>query len=46
MTMKWHFCEHTKTWVGGTVEECTYHKRLDKKRPPVTGANTLGKGTK
>jgi len=40
-TMRSHYCEHIKNWVGGSVEECVYHKKLDKTRPPVLGANTI-----
>ena len=41
MGMKNHWCEAIKNWVGGPVAECPYHRRLDKNRPLIVGANTL-----
>lgn len=38
-----HYCDVIKNWVGGPVAECPYHRRLDKNRPLIKGANTLGK---
>jgi hypothetical protein len=42
----WHFCEHIKNWVGGPIEDCTFHKRLDKRRRLVKGANTMSEEKK
>jgi len=41
MGMKSHWCEAIKNWVGGPVEDCVYHRKLNKNRRLVQGANTL-----